>query len=69
MREIRTLRSMSGDGKQGGAEWPEPLRPSSTLRVMAGIRRRVSRKLLIVFMDWVSKPSLHTIMPSHTRHV
>jgi hypothetical protein len=32
VREIRTLRSMSGDGKQGGAEWPKPLRPSSTLR-------------------------------------
>ena len=31
MREIRTLRSMSGDGKQGDAEWPLPLRPSSTL--------------------------------------
>ena len=23
---------MSGDGKQGDAEWPLPLRPSSTLR-------------------------------------
>jgi len=35
---------------------------------MAGLRRRVSRKLLIVFMDWVSKPSIHPIMLSHTRH-
>ena len=36
---------------------------------MAGIRQRVSRKLLIAFMDWVSKPSIHTITPSHTRYV
>jgi len=31
MREIRTSGLMSGDGKQGDAEWPKPLRPSSTL--------------------------------------
>jgi hypothetical protein len=35
---------------------------------MSGIRWRVSRKLLILFRDWVSKPSIHAIMPSHTRH-
>jgi hypothetical protein len=31
MREIRTSGLMSGDGKQGDAVWPKPLRPSSTL--------------------------------------
>ncbi len=36
---------------------------------MAGTRQRVSRKLLIAFTDWVSKPSIHPITPSHTRHV
>ncbi len=35
---------------------------------MAGIRRRVSRKLLMAFTDWVSKPSIHAVTPSHTRH-
>ena len=35
MREIRTSGSMSGDGKQGDAEWPKPLRPSSTLQLPA----------------------------------
>ena len=32
MREIRTLRSMSGDGKRGVAAWPKLPRPSSTLQ-------------------------------------
>ncbi len=31
MREIRTSGLMSGDGKQGDAERPKPLRPSSIL--------------------------------------
>ena len=31
MRETRTSGLMSGDGKQGDAEWLKPLRPSSTL--------------------------------------
>jgi hypothetical protein len=31
VREIRTLRSMSGDGKRGVAAWPKLPRPSSTL--------------------------------------
>jgi len=29
----------------------------------------VSRKLLIEFTDWVSRPPIHLITPSHTRHV
>jgi hypothetical protein len=39
VREIRTLRSMSGDGKRGDAGWPKPPRPSSTLP-NAGENRR-----------------------------
>lgn len=35
---------------------------------MSGILWRVSPKLLILFRDWVSRPSIHTITPSHTRH-
>jgi hypothetical protein len=31
MPEIGTYGLMSGDGKQGDAGWPKPLRPSSTL--------------------------------------
>ena len=31
VREIRTLGSMSGDGKRGVAAWPKLPRPSSTL--------------------------------------
>ena len=31
MPEIGTSGLMSGDGKQGDAGWPKPLRPSSTL--------------------------------------
>jgi hypothetical protein len=33
VREIRTLRSMSGDGKRGVAAWPKLPRPSSTLQI------------------------------------
>ena len=43
MREIRTLRSMSGDRKRGDAEWPEPPRLSSTLHKSIGITPKVRR--------------------------
>src|SRR3954453_20061297 len=34
MPEIGTSGLMSGDGKQGDAGWPKPLRPSSTLPLL-----------------------------------
>ena len=48
MREIRTLRSMSGDRKRGDAEWPEPPRLSSTLR---GLTRKRRSERLACFPD------------------
>ena len=36
MPEIGTYGLMSGDGKQGDAGWPKPLRPSSTLPEVGG---------------------------------
>jgi len=35
---------------------------------MAGIRWRVSRKVLKAFKDWVLRPSCPRDVPSHTRH-
>ena len=35
VREIRTLRSMSGDGKRGVAAWPRLPRRSSTLQLQS----------------------------------
>ena len=36
---------------------------------MPGIRWRMSLKVLIALMDWVSTPSSHASTPRHIRHV
>jgi hypothetical protein len=51
-----------------GIDTGEPVTEARLIHRMSGIRWRVSPKLLILFRDWVSKPSIHAIMPSHTRH-
>ena len=58
----RLLRSRS--------ESEQPPRDDLALLIhrMSGIQWRMSPKLLMLFRDWVSRPSIHAIMPSHTRH-
>ena len=45
-----------------------PWRLAHLIHGMSGLRQRVSRKLLTMFADWVSKPSIPPIAPSYTRH-
>jgi hypothetical protein len=58
MREIRTSGLMSGDGKQGDAEWPKPLRPSSTLPLINGVRPKgqsLASAIRVYLLDFYRK--------------
>src|SRR4051794_8044502 len=55
------LRSMSGDGKQGDAGWPKPLRPSSTLPNVGENWRRFLDLPLLATDELDS-------LPRHMRH-